>query len=134
MNRSLYGERDYAFGQRILTLRTQIGLTQTGLAELLHISRRAVTEWESGNSYPKAARLQQLITLGVRASAFPPGREAKEIRVLWKAAHQKVQLDEAWLASLLDLTPPALSLLHPVPLEAPRPDEMSTVQPPSRPL
>src|SRR5947209_10526731 len=133
MNKSLYGERDYAFGQRMLTLRTQIGLTQTGLAELLHISRRAVTEWEAGSSYPKAEHLQQLITLGVRASAFPPGREAEEIRVLWKAAHQKVLLDEAWLASLLDRTPPALTLLHPVLLEVPRPGEMSTAQPPPGP-
>ena len=133
MNRSLYGERDYAFGQRILTLRTQLGLTQTGLAELLHISRRAVTEWEAGSSYPKAAHLQNLITLGVRASAFPPGREAEEIRVLWKAARQKVVLDEAWLASLLDRMPPALTLLHPVPLEALRPGEVSTAQPPSEP-
>jgi transcriptional regulator with XRE-family HTH domain len=48
MNRSLYGERDYAFGKLILTLRTQIGLTQTGLAERLHISRRPGMEsgWE----------------------------------------------------------------------------------------
>jgi transcriptional regulator with XRE-family HTH domain len=69
MNRSLYGERDYAFGQRILTLRTQLGLTQAGLAERLHVSRRAVTEWEIGSSYPKAKHLQQLIALGVRASA-----------------------------------------------------------------
>ena len=129
MNKSLYGERDYAFGQRILTLRTQIGLTQTGLAELLHISRRAVTEWEAGSSYPKAAHLQNLITLGVRASAFSAGREAEEIRMLWKAAHQKVLLDESWLASLLGRTHPALTLLHPVSLEAPRPGELSTVQP-----
>ena len=35
MNRSSYGERDYAFGQLMLTLRTHIGLTQAGLAELL---------------------------------------------------------------------------------------------------
>ncbi len=35
MNRSVYGERDYAFGQRSLRLRTQIGLTQRDLAELL---------------------------------------------------------------------------------------------------
>ena len=53
MKRVLYGERDYAFGQRILTLRTQMGFTQTGLAEHLHVSRRAVTEWEAGSSYPK---------------------------------------------------------------------------------
>src|SRR5258708_21493446 len=61
MSRSLYGERDYAFGQRILTLRTQLGLTQTGLPELLHVSRRAVTGWVAGVSYPKGAPLQQLL-------------------------------------------------------------------------
>jgi hypothetical protein len=47
MNRSTYGERDYAFGQAMLTLRTSIGLTQAGLADLLHVSRRAVGEWEA---------------------------------------------------------------------------------------
>jgi len=40
MKRSSYGERDYAFGQLILTLRTHIGLTQAGLAERLGIFRR----------------------------------------------------------------------------------------------
>ena len=70
MNRSLYSERDYAFGQRILTLRTQLGLTQTGLAELLHVSRRAVTEWEAGSSYPTAEHLKQLIALGVQQQAL----------------------------------------------------------------
>ena len=72
MKRYSYRERDYAFGQRILTLRTSIGLTQAGLAELLHVSRRAVGEWELGSSYPKAQHLQQVMTLAVRASAFPP--------------------------------------------------------------
>src|SRR6266581_3487783 len=129
MNRSLYGERDYAFGKLILTLRTQIGLTQTGLAERLHISRRAVTEWEAGSSYPTAEHLQQLIALAVRASAFPAEREAEEIRALWKAARQKVLLDEAWFASLLSRTRPALTLLPPVPLEAPRPGELPAAQP-----
>src|SRR3989454_3369901 len=126
MSRSLYGERDYAFGKLILTLRTQIGLTQTGLAERLHLSRRAVTEWEAGSSYPTAKHLQQLIALAVRASAFPAGREAEEIRTLWKAAHQKVLLDEAWLASLVGRT-------RPVPLEAPRPAELPAAQPPAGP-
>src|SRR5713101_1345444 len=129
MNRSLYGERDYAFGKLILTLRTQIGLTQTGLAKLLHLSRRAVTEWEAGSSYPTAEHLQQLIALAVRASAFPAGREAEEIRALWKAAHQKVLLDEAWLASVLGSTRPTLTLLPPVPLEEPRPGALPAAQP-----
>ena len=42
MKRSSYGERDYAFGQAMLSLRTSLGLTQAGLADLLGVSRRAV--------------------------------------------------------------------------------------------
>src|ERR1700731_1977687 len=101
MNRSLYGERDYAFGKLILTLRTQIGLTQTGLAKLLHVSRRAVTEWEAGSSYPTAEHLKHFIALGLQQHVFAAGREAEEIRALWRAAHQKVLLDEPWLQGLL---------------------------------
>lgn len=50
MKRSLYGERDYAFGQLMLTLRTRMGLTQARLAEQLGISRRAVGTWELGSN------------------------------------------------------------------------------------
>ncbi len=42
MKRSSYGERDYAFGQSMLNLRTAIELTQAGLAEHLGVSRHAV--------------------------------------------------------------------------------------------
>jgi transcriptional regulator with XRE-family HTH domain len=101
VKRYSYGERDYAFGQLMLTLRTTIGLTQAGLAEVLQVHRRAVAGWEAGSSYPKAEHLKELITLGVRVSAFAAGREEEEIRALWKAAHQKVLLDEAWLRDLL---------------------------------
>jgi WD40 repeat protein/transcriptional regulator with XRE-family HTH domain len=101
MKRYTYGERDYAFAQLMLTLRTTIGLTQAGLGERLGVSRRAVAEWEGGLSYPKAERLKEFITLGVRASAFAAGREEQEIRALWKVAHQKVLLDERWLHDLL---------------------------------
>jgi WD40 repeat protein/transcriptional regulator with XRE-family HTH domain len=85
----------------MLTQRTQIGLTQAGLADQIGVSRRAVAEWEAGNSYPKAERLKQLIELGVHASTFASGHEEKEIRALWRAARQKVLLDEAWLQELL---------------------------------
>jgi hypothetical protein len=67
-----------------------------------------VAEWEGGLSYPKAEGPQQLIELGVRASAFPTGREEEEIRALWKAAHQKVWLDEDWLRDLLASPRPIL--------------------------
>ena len=81
-----YKERDYAFAQMMLTLRTTIGLTQAGLADRLGVSRRAVAEWEAGSSYPKAERLRQLIELGVQLQVFPAGREAEEIRALWFVA------------------------------------------------
>ncbi len=101
MKRSSYGERDYAFGQAMLTLRTAIGLTQAGLAEFLGVSRKAVGGWESGGSYPKASHLKALLTLAVQEGTFPAGREAEEMRAFWKAAHQKVLLDESWLSALL---------------------------------
>src|SRR5437868_9070412 len=116
VKRYSYGERDYAFGQLMLTLRMRLGLTQADLAEVLHVHRRAVAGWEAGSSYPKADHLKELIALGVRVSAFAAGREEEEIRALWKAAHQKVLLDEAWLRDLLapaasvPLSPPAGTL------------------------
>lgn len=102
MTTTTYHKRDYAFGTAMLTLRTAIGLTQKGLAEHLRISRRSVGEWETGNSYPKAEHLKQVIILAVRQQAFPVGDEAMEIRKLWKVAHQKVLLDERWLFALLE--------------------------------
>src|SRR5437899_5863511 len=132
VKRYSYGERDYAFGQMILTLRTTIGLTQAGLADQLGVSRRAVAEWEAGSSYPKAERLRQLIELGVQQQAFPAGREAEEIRALWKAAHQKVLLDESCLAALLGWPRPVTTLLPPVSFEEPqRGEEVSAAQPPA---
>ena len=109
MARQSYRERDYTFGQLILKLRTSIGLTQAGLAALLGVSRRAVGEWETGLNYPKAPHLQHLIALCVQQQVFEPEREEEEIRALWKTAHQRVLLDEAWLASLLT-RPPAPSM------------------------
>jgi WD40 repeat protein/transcriptional regulator with XRE-family HTH domain len=101
VNRYSYGDRDYDFGLLIQALRTSIGLTQAGLAERLRVSRRAVAEWEGGLSYPKAERLKQLIELGMQQQAFTTGRDEEEIRALWRAAHRKVLLDEAWLQDLL---------------------------------
>src|SRR5947199_2209001 len=117
MKRSSYGERDYAFGQAMLSLRTVLGLTQAGLAEHLGISRRAVGEWEAGLSYPKADHLKEVIALGVQQQAFAAGREAEEIRAFWKAAHQKVLLDESWLYGLLGTQRPPPGLMVPLPVE-----------------
>src|SRR2546421_313921 len=108
VRRSSYRERDYAFGELILSLRSAIGLTQAGLSDHLGISKKAVGEWEAGSSYPKATLLKALIALAVKEQVFAAGHEAEEIRALWKAAHQKVLLDETWLSVLLS-QPPAPS-------------------------
>jgi transcriptional regulator with XRE-family HTH domain len=123
VKRYSYGERDYAFGQLALTLRTTIGLSQTSLGERLGVSRRAVAEWEGGLGYPKVERLKELITLGVQQKAFAAGHEEEEIRALWKAAHQKLLLDEAWLREMLappgpnKLSPPAATPVAPAAAE-----------------
>ena len=96
-----YRDRDYAFGETMLDLRARIGLTQAGLATLLGVSRRAVADWEAGNSYPKAERLKQLITLAIQQHAFRAGHEVEKINELWRKAHQKVLLDESWLSDVL---------------------------------
>ncbi len=96
-----YSERDFTFGQTMLTLRTAINLTQSSLAQYLGVSRRAVGDWESGNKYPKADNLKQFIALAIKHQAFEAGREAEEIRSLWQTARQKVRLDEVSLTELL---------------------------------
>lgn len=101
MKRSYYRAPDHAFGQRMLALRTTIGLTQAGLAEILGVSRHAVGAWEIGQSYPKADHVKHLITLAVAQRAFPAGQEIEEILALWRASRQKVLFDEQWIQALL---------------------------------
>src|SRR5216684_6212687 len=109
MKWSSYRERDYTFGRVMLTLRTRLGLTQTELADMLGVTRRAVIDWEGGLTYPKADHLKQFVVLAIERQAWPFGREAEEVRALWQAARQKVLLDEAWLGGLLShlQAPPA---------------------------
>src|SRR6266581_4150645 len=138
MKRSSYGERDYAFGQSMLTLRTKLGLTQAELADRLGVSRRAVGEWELGSSYPKAEHLKALLALAVGQQAFAAGREEEEIRAFWKAAHQKVRLDESWLSALLSQPSPPPSLMsveevQGAAVESAPPASPSSVAPASQP-
>ncbi len=101
MRQSAYTERDYSFGQQILSLRTASQLTQAGLAERLGISRPAVVGWEAGTSYPSPAHLKHLIELFLQYRAFHSGQEAEEIRTLWQSSRVRVPLDETWLAGLV---------------------------------
>lgn len=45
------------FGDKLREIRKQRGLTQEELAELLNVSRQAISKWESGNGYPETEKL-----------------------------------------------------------------------------
>jgi len=132
MSPHTYGERDYAFGQVMLTLRTAMHLTQVELAQFLYVSRHAVQGWEAGDSYPKAEHLKQFIALAVQQQAFRAGSEAEEIRALWQAAHQKVLLDDSWLSALLGQAPPSHTSLPPELAEGTSASSLPVAQPPLR--
>ena len=56
----------YVTGSVIRSLREGKGLTQEKLAELLHVSAKAVSKWETGRGFPDISLLEPLAqTLGI---------------------------------------------------------------------
>ena len=52
-------------GEKLQTLRRSRGLSQEQLAEILEVSRQAVSKWENGSSLPDIQLLPALsVTLG----------------------------------------------------------------------
>lgn len=51
------------FNKKLQELRKQKGLTQEDLAEMLHVSRTAISKWESGRGYPNIDSLKAIATL-----------------------------------------------------------------------
>ena len=46
-----------SFGDNLKEIRKQRKITQEDLAELLNVSRQAISKWESGNGYPETEKL-----------------------------------------------------------------------------
>ena len=46
-----------SFGENLQQLRRQHQLSQEGLAEMLGVSRQAVSKWELGEGYPEVDKL-----------------------------------------------------------------------------
>ena len=46
-----------SFGENLQTIRKKNHLSQEGLAELLGVSRQAVSKWELGEGYPEVDKL-----------------------------------------------------------------------------
>lgn len=54
---------DYAFGNRILRLRNERGLSQAALAEKLGVTNKAVSKWETGKAKPTTDTLRRLAAI-----------------------------------------------------------------------
>ena len=52
-----------AIGKRIQILRKKAGFTQTSLAAAMGVSRESISQWESGETTPKRARMEKLAVL-----------------------------------------------------------------------
>ncbi len=47
-------------GQKLKEIRKRFGLSQEQLAEIINVSRQAITKWESDNGLPDVSNLQEL--------------------------------------------------------------------------
>ena len=52
-----------SIGERIIQLRTQLGINQAQLAAAMDVSRQAVSKWENGQSVPSAAKRIKLANI-----------------------------------------------------------------------
>jgi transcriptional regulator with XRE-family HTH domain len=67
------------FHEKLKQLRRQKGLTQEELAQLLYVSRTAVSKWESGRGYPGIDSLKELAkTFSVTVDELLSGEELLE--------------------------------------------------------
>src|SRR6188474_1816923 len=77
-----------SFRGLLLRNRGRTGLIQRELAKRAGVSLRSVQEWEAGDKFPTAERLQALVDVLLDAGGFTKGREEDEARELWTAAER----------------------------------------------
>ncbi len=66
-----------SLSERIKTQRKKAGLSQESVAELVGVSRQAVTKWETGQSVPSTENLRRLAeVLGITTEQFLPPAES----------------------------------------------------------
>ena len=52
-----------SFGEKLAKMRKEKGYSQEELANLLNVSRQAVSKWESNNSYPETEKIVAICKL-----------------------------------------------------------------------
>ncbi|MCR5294164.1 MAG: helix-turn-helix domain-containing protein [Lachnospiraceae bacterium] len=82
-----------SFGENLQTIRKKNQLSQEGLAEMLGVSRQAVSKWELGEGYPEVEKLlilskklnislDSLLGGGNAATAAEEGKPSGTIRII----------------------------------------------------
>ncbi|MBQ8857068.1 MAG: helix-turn-helix transcriptional regulator [Lachnospiraceae bacterium] len=67
------------FGEKLKQLREERGMTQQTLAEMLYVTRQAVSRWECGARYPDLLTTKKIATiLGVTIDELVSGEKLKE--------------------------------------------------------
>ena len=98
------------FHEKLQALRKQKGLTQEELAEALHVSRTAVSKWESGRGYPNIDSLKATAAFfSVTVDALLSGEELLTIAEDDHKTKRSLLLDLVF--GLLDLSAAAFLFL-----------------------
>ena len=85
-----------SLGERIKEQRTVCGLSQEKLAELVGVSRQAVTKWETDQSAPSTEKLFKLaeifgttVDLLIKSEAMPTQSPAEQIYYMYKMEQEQ---------------------------------------------
>ena len=98
------------FNQKLQELRKQKGLTQEELAEILYVSRTAVSKWEMGRGYPNIESLKAIATFfGVTVDELLSGNEL--LTIVEKDGKQKEKHFRDLVFGLLDISAAMLLFL-----------------------
>ena len=94
-----------SLSEKILSLRTQLGLSQEGLAEQLEVSRQSVSKWETGQSVPDLDKLIKLsdlfgVTLDELARDTPEQGEGTSAQDPERTLFWRRNLLSPWLEDL----------------------------------
>lgn len=100
-----------AFGEKLQEVRKRSGMTQEAFAEQLHVSRQAVSRWESGRGYPEIEKLLYIcrvyrVTLNeLFADELPPVADAAPVTEAEQPPIEGKPLKRAFSDFLCNLSP-----------------------------
>ena len=95
------------FNEKLQSLRKGRGLTQEELAEILYVSRTAVSKWESGRGLPNIDSLKGIsVFFGISIDELLSGERLLNIAEKEKNSDIKSIFD--WLLCIIDLFSPVL--------------------------